>query len=56
MRGKWPPGLPTNRQRHWLKNLKRKIIAHFGIVSIPDHLTVYDELLSMGYIPVSSSV
>lgn len=54
--GRWPDGIPANRQRHWLKNLKRKVLAHFGIVNIRDHLTAYDKLLSLGNIPVSCSV
>lgn len=56
MGGCWPTGTPGNRQRHWLINLKRKVLARFGIVNIRNHLTAYDDLVSQGHIPVSYSV
>jgi hypothetical protein len=56
MHGRWPPGIPTNRQRHWLQNLKRKVLAHLGIVEAGYLLTAYDKFLSQGHIPVSCSV
>jgi hypothetical protein len=56
MCGQWPSGVPANRQRHWLQNLKRKVFAHFGIVDACDLLTAYDNLLSLGHIPVSRSI
>jgi len=52
--GHWPDDIPANRQCHWLRNFKRKAFALFGVVNIRNHLTAYDELLSMGNIPVSS--
>ena len=54
--GRWPPGIPTARQRHWLKNLKRKVLARFGIVGSRDLLMAYDKLLTLGHVPVSCSV
>lgn len=56
MCGRWPFGVPTSRQRHWLTNLKRKVLAHFGIVDIGDLLAAYDKLIALGHIPVSCSV
>ena len=54
--GRWPPGIKTSRQRHWLANLKRKTLAHLGIIADHDLLTAYDSLLALGQVPVSSSV
>ncbi len=56
MCGRWPPGIQTSRQRHWLANLKRKILAHFGVTAIKDLLSGYDNLLCRGHVPVSYSV
>ncbi len=52
---RWPPGIPTNRQRHWLINLKRKVLAQFGMKDVHELLSDYDNLLNLGYIPVSCS-
>ena len=54
--GLWPPGMATSRQRHWLKNLKRKTLVHCGTVAIRDLLMAYDKLLALGHVPVSCSV
>jgi len=54
--GRWPPGTSTNRERHWLQNLKRKVLAHFGVMAGGDLLTAYDKLLLQGHIPVSCSI
>ena len=54
--GRWPPGIATPRQRHWLVNLKRKVLARFGIVGSRDLLMAYDKLLALGHVPVSYSV
>lgn len=54
--GRWPPGIATSRQRHWLANLKRQVLARFGVVVFGDLLTAYDKLLAFGHIPVSCSV
>ena len=54
--GRWPPGIATSRQRHWLANLKRKVLAHFGIIDSRELLTAYDSLLALGHIPVSCFV
>ena len=53
--GRWLSHTPHSRQRHWLRNLKRKILAHFGLIDIGDLLEGYEKLLKLGQIPVSSS-
>lgn len=54
--GKWSTPAPHSRQRHWLRNLKRKILAHFGLSDPNDLLKGYEMLLGLGQIPVSSSI
>lgn len=54
--GRWLTGIPPSRLRHWLANLKCKVLAHFGMVHIRDLLAGYNELLALGHIPVSCSV
>ncbi len=54
--GRWLTGIPPSRLRHWLANLKRKVIAHLGTVNIRNLMTGYEELLVLGHIPVSCPV
>ena len=54
--GRWPTPAPHSRHRHWLRNLKRKILAHFGMFDPGDLLKGYERLLEHGQIPVSSSI
>ena len=54
--GRWPPKTPTNRMRHWLQNLKRKVLSRLGIMKDSYLLAAYDKLLLQGHIPVSCSI
>lgn len=54
--GRWPPGCVTNRARHWLRALKRKAVAVFGLHALADLMAVFDRLISMGLVPVSRTV
>ena len=54
--GRWLSGIPPSRLRHWLLNLKRKILAHLGLQDNHDLLQGYDKLLLSGLIPVSCVV
>jgi len=29
--GRWPPGSKPARQRHWLRGLRRQVLAHLGM-------------------------
>lgn len=51
----WPTPAPHSRHRHWLRNLKRKILAHFGIIDPGDLMKGYEKLFRLGQIPISSS-
>lgn len=54
--GRWPPGSSLSRYRHWLSNLKRKTVAHFGMECTHDLLAAYDSLLMQGHLPVCRSL
>jgi hypothetical protein len=54
--GRWPPDCVTNRARHWLKALKRNVLAVFGLEMQNDPLTAFDRLIDLGRIPVSRAV
>jgi hypothetical protein len=52
--GKWPQGSCKSRQRYWLHNLKRQMIAH---LSWNIGLAVaFDFLIDQGRTPVTSSI
>lgn len=51
--GRWPLGLLTPRQRHWLANLKRKALAYFGVNQIHGLIAAYDRLIAAGHVPIS---
>jgi hypothetical protein len=53
--GRWLTPAPHSRHRHWLRNLKRKILAHLGIIDPGGLMEGYERLLERGQIPVSSS-
>ena len=56
IQGRWPTSAPHSRHRHWLRNLKRKILAHLGMVDPDGLLEGYERLLELGQIPISSSI
>jgi len=51
LHGRWSRELSKSRQRHWLSALKRKTMAFFGFDQ--GLIAAFDELQSMGHIPVS---
>jgi len=51
-----PSGVCRTRQAHWLKALKRKIVAYLGDELRHDPLAAFDRLIVMGKIPVSRSI
>lgn len=54
--GRWPPGSNPARQRHWLRALKRQVLAHLGM-SYEERLAAgFEELLRRGICAVSRSV
>ena len=54
--GRWPPGLSRSRQGHWLRSLRRKILAYLGQGWKGRVLEGFDHLLSRGINPVSRSI
>ncbi len=54
--GRWPPGLSLSRQRHWLKNLRRRIKALLTEVWTRGEIAAFDYFVSIGQTPVSSSI
>ncbi|MEJ2024453.1 MAG: hypothetical protein P8Y00_05485 [Deltaproteobacteria bacterium] len=52
-RGRWPPGLSCSRQRHWLRALRRKIIAYLGDTWNQGIMAAFEFLWRQGMIPVS---
>jgi len=55
-RGRWPPGLSRSRQGHWLRSLKKKAAAYFGLGGSDDRLLhAFHLILEHKRIPVSRS-
>ncbi len=54
--GKWPRGLSGARCRHWLRALKRQVVAHLGIEWLSHLPEAFDQLVSLGKVPVSRSI
>ena len=55
-RGRWDPGLPRSRQRHWLKGLLGQIRLHLGATFGGDLLWAFDWLTGRGLAAASRSV
>ncbi|KPA12355.1 hypothetical protein MHK_007435 [Candidatus Magnetomorum sp. HK-1] len=53
--GRWPIGLPKSRQGHWLRSLKKRVIAFLGNTWC-NLIDAFDYLLKMGQIPVSRTI
>jgi hypothetical protein len=54
--GRWPPGSNRERQRHWLRGLRRQVLAHLGMVYGARLAEGFEELLRRGICAVSRSV
>jgi len=54
--GKWPRGLSSSRCRHWLRALKRQVVAHLGIEWLRRLPEAFDQLVSLGKVPVSRRI
>jgi hypothetical protein len=54
--GRWPPGSNPARQRHWLRALKRQVVAHLGMSFAQRLEEGFEELLRRGICAVSRSV
>ena len=54
--GRWPPGLTRNRQGHWVRALKRRVLAFFGVSFKQSLLKAFDHFILQGVIPVSRSI
>lgn len=52
--GRWPGG--SERGRHWLRALKRQVLAHLGLTWRNRLLEAFDLLLGTGVVPVSRSL
>jgi hypothetical protein len=53
--GRWPNGLPRSRQGHWLRALKKRVIAFLGN-TWSCLIDAFDHLIKIGQIPVSRSI
>jgi hypothetical protein len=54
--GRWPPGSNPARQRHWLRALKRQVVAQLGMSFAQRLEEGLEELLRRGICAVSRSV
>lgn len=54
--GRYPPGLSRSRQLGWLKALAKNTVAYLGHGFKNRLLAAFDRLMSMGKVPVSSSM
>ena len=54
--GRWPPGSNPARQRHWLRGLRRQVVAHLGMLYSERLAEGFEELLRQGKCAVSRSV
>ncbi len=54
--GRWPPGSSRSRQGHWLRSLRRKVIAHLEDQWVSGLIAGFDRLIEEGFIPVSRSI
>jgi len=54
--GKWPQGLSGARCRHWLRALRRQVMAHLGIEWLNRLPEAFDQLVSLGKVPVSRRI
>jgi hypothetical protein len=54
--GRWPAGLPGNRQRHWLKALIANTVAFLGNAWKRRLVEAFERLLGLGVIPVSRAI
>ena len=54
--GRWPPGLSRSRQGHWLRSLRRKVLAYLGQGWKGRLLEGFDYILTRGINPISRSI
>jgi hypothetical protein len=54
--GRWPPGSNPARQRHWLRGLRRQVLAHLGMNYGERLAEGFEELVGRGICAVSRSV
>jgi hypothetical protein len=56
LQGRWNPGLPRSRQRHWLAGLVRQVRFHLGPSWQGDLPAAFDLLAGQGVAAVSRSI
>jgi len=54
--GYWPACAITNRCRHWLAALKKNAIVILGIAWTKSLMAAFDELCSMGRVPIRRTI
>ena len=54
--GRWPPGTTHTRQCHWLRALRRKVVAFLNNTWDHGLLKAFDYLIEQGHSPVSRSI
>jgi len=51
--GRWADGMSRSRQGYWLRNLRRRVLARYGLGWMDRLLEAFDNLIDKGEIPVS---
>ena len=54
--GRWPPDLPRGRGGHWLRSLRRHVLAYLGFGWQGRLLEAFDRLWAMGKIPTTRAI
>jgi len=54
--GRWPSGFVRCRAGHWLRSLKRRVVARLGNTWQGGLLAAFDYFMRQGQIPVSRSI
>jgi len=54
--GRWPPGLSHRRQGHWMRALKRRVLAYLGETWMDRLMEGFELFLARSQIPVSRSI
>jgi hypothetical protein len=54
--GCWPRNGVTSRAGHWLRALKRQVLAVLGVPAMADLIAAFDRLIVLGRVPVSRVV
>jgi len=54
--GRWPSGFVRSRAGHWLRSLKKRVVARLGNTWLGGLLAAFDYFIRQGQTPVSRSI